>query len=1164
MPCQVSVQTPLKDKHVTSLMTIAGEATHLFLGMNRAEAALVPQFDAVPAVESVFVGAKNVDAWTEGKSFDWEFDVSNLPTGQWTLVVNAWAAPDSDFPGQAQGSCEARVNIYVDNSCPSDELIAPLNSDAGGNYFQTMPVQVELEDNSGVQSAHLEDESGAILHEFPLTNDGEGMQMLQTVVDICDYGTGVETFHLVVTDELGNTCSHALTPNIIRCPRLARVHTVDVADDLIVRNLVRHDQDGDGRKDIIGATNLGIAVFRNNEAGYLEEPTLIEGIEGPLTMVAPRDVNGDGKSDYIVVGSQSSVAAVRVYLRGTVCQPDPEWIPGTDDVVALAKEEHPVVCADGYGLAQELELGGSDTAHLLHDVAHDPDALSLEPKIDVIVGTDSAAAALVVMLGVEGTNDNAEAGGVPWCHWWQPQWNGLGEELPKPAHAVSKCFRDPMNFPGVPNISSLASADFVEDSTNSPDLIAARAEQGILTVFPNDGLANFQTPYSAWLPGPATNLIPQLFNIDQGGAGNKQHMDVMFAIPSLGQIWTIYGDGKGNWLQAIEEGSGMDYTARRVTCVEGEPSHVMLDYLDELPGQGTATLDMLVTNKLHGTLMMYKGASLNPTTGARFDVSSIVDAMDSPIQVLLNYINDDVYHDAVMLRADGKRIAIAYGADPSKPVTDAQYGPLGSFIGGVHVPTVIPNQPLSSYHVCTRSDQQAGTDQPSLGTPEQRLAPEYMLVGNFVNDGSPERPDLVMVTELSATITGSEELTGDPLVPMLTYQWDNKTQMPSELVQVSALIPQQSICQHDGDVECEEESNGEKGTVLSVTQGNFDFDAGPDIAMVTDTSYASTDDSGAKADFPEYPTLDVMENDGTGLPHLGSFAQHGSPSDSPAVAELDGTWIDLGVAAGSRPVSVAAIHCQGVTSDPLTDLAVLAERETDEYSRAQLSVYQSKGNQYQRMGPIEYFDDGQVGIVVRSALLGPTQQFDNQDKFSDLVALTTGGIYVYEGAPNCLFNRVAQMTTGLGGKWLAVGDLNDDKYAELVVPLNDGSITVAHGIDGKFWSTPVKIKPEDGLSFAQVEIADLNGDGFPDVLAYEKNHNALYTFVNNGWGDVHLAKPFVTALSQGAASFGVKDINGDQCLDLLVLSPVTKAVGIFRNQTTALGVACIHGNKLVP
>ena len=312
MPCQVSIKSPVEDKHVTSLMTIEAEASHLFLGMNRAEAALVPLFESVPAVDSVLIGAKNVDAWTDGKSFDWEFDVSNLPTGEWSLVVNAWADPNPEYPGQAQGLCETRRTIFVDNACPSDELIAPLNSEDGGNYFQTMPVQVDLDDNTGVQSAHLENESGTVLHEFVLTDDGQGVQSLQTVLDVCDYGTGVEKFHLVVTDDLGNSCSHELTPNIIRCPRLARVHTVDATDELTLHRLGVHDEDGDARKDIIAPSNLGIAVLRNNENGFLEDPVLVPEIQGPLSMVTPLDLNDDGKSDYVVLGNTGGVAVVRV------------------------------------------------------------------------------------------------------------------------------------------------------------------------------------------------------------------------------------------------------------------------------------------------------------------------------------------------------------------------------------------------------------------------------------------------------------------------------------------------------------------------------------------------------------------------------------------------------------------------------------------------------------------------------------------------------------------------------------------------------------------------------------------------------------------------------------------------------------------------------------
>ena len=108
-----------------------------------------------------------------------------------------------------------------------------------------------------------------------------------------------------------------------------------------------------------------------------------------------------------------------------------------------------------------------------------------------------------------------------------------------------------------------------------------------------------------------------------------------------------------------------------------------------------------------------------------------------------------------------------------------------------------------------------------------------------------------------------------------------------------------------------------------------------------------------------------------------------------------------------------------------------------------LSIIQSKGNSYQRYGDLEYFDLGQDPIVVRAGLFGTSLGVGAGDTISDLVAVTSKAVYVYEGLPNCIFQRIAQLAVGAEPQWVAVGDLNDDSFAELVVPLADGTLTVA-------------------------------------------------------------------------------------------------------------------------
>jgi len=136
---------------------------------------------------------------------------------------------------------------------------------------------------------------------------------------------------------------------------------------------------------------------------------------------------------------------------------------------------------------------------------------------------------------------------------------------------------------------------------------------------------------------------------------------------------------------------------------------------------------------------------------------------------------------------------------------------------------------------------------------------------------------------------------------------------------------------------------------------------------------------------------------------------------------------------------------------------------------------------------------------------------------------------------------------------VAVGDVNGDGNPDAVV-VNAiygeyefwGSVSVLLGNgDGTF--QPAVTYGTGGTSTAGIAVADVNGDGRPDLLVINPCGWNQCTFVNNAEGTVGVLlgngdgtfQPAVTYGTGGASTAGiaVADVNGDGRPDLLVINP---------------------------
>jgi hypothetical protein len=121
-----------------------------------------------------------------------------------------------------------------------------------------------------------------------------------------------------------------------------------------------------------------------------------------------------------------------------------------------------------------------------------------------------------------------------------------------------------------------------------------------------------------------------------------------------------------------------------------------------------------------------------------------------------------------------------------------------------------------------------------------------------------------------------------------------------------------------------------------------------------------------------------------------------------------------------------------------------------------------------------------------------------------------------------------------GGYSVTAADLNGDGHLDLVA-VNEGKVGVLLGNgDGTF--KRVMKYPPGGSSPSSLAIADVNGDGKPDILV-SNNYGAVGVLLGNGDGRF---QPPVTYSSGGSLDYGlaVGDLNGDGYPDVAFASGV--------------------------
>ena len=170
----------------------------------------------------------------------------------------------------------------------------------------------------------------------------------------------------------------------------------------------------------------------------------------------------------------------------------------------------------------------------------------------------------------------------------------------------------------------------------------------------------------------------------------------------------------------------------------------------------------------------------------------------------------------------------------------------------------------------------------------------------------------------------------------------------------------------------------------------------------------------------------------------------------------------------------------------------------------------------------------------------------NEDGLADLAIVEYGGsgdgtLGIYLGEGNGRFRKSATYKLGPESLSVAVGDFNGDGHLD-VAALNEGAlgrkgsfmIFTGKG-DGKFDTSPTSYKL--GGDPYSIAAADLNGDGYPDLVVAEYEGECVAVMLNDRKGKFSGPVCYSTYGPSPAVYVIIADLNNDKVPDLAVATP---------------------------
>jgi len=180
----------------------------------------------------------------------------------------------------------------------------------------------------------------------------------------------------------------------------------------------------------------------------------------------------------------------------------------------------------------------------------------------------------------------------------------------------------------------------------------------------------------------------------------------------------------------------------------------------------------------------------------------------------------------------------------------------------------------------------------------------------------------------------------------------------------------------------------------------------------------------------------------------------------------------------------------------------------------------------------------------------------NDDNFQDFAVanFTDGTLTIFEGNPTSpgSFGTGTTIPVGAGPTWISTGFFNTktdttNTIVDLAVANQTaGTVSILHGNgDGTFTTEPVLTLPS-GAGPTAIAVGDFNNDGFADLAVVNKNANTVSIFLGNG--DETFQTPTTTLVTGNAPTSIVAQAfnpNAPGIIDLAVTNSTDNTLQIF-------------------
>lgn len=174
----------------------------------------------------------------------------------------------------------------------------------------------------------------------------------------------------------------------------------------------------------------------------------------------------------------------------------------------------------------------------------------------------------------------------------------------------------------------------------------------------------------------------------------------------------------------------------------------------------------------------------------------------------------------------------------------------------------------------------------------------------------------------------------------------------------------------------------------------------------------------------------------------------------------------------------------------------------------------------------------------------------NQDGNLDIAIAnrSSNDVSVLLGKGNGTFAAQVKYSAGTGGPdpvSIAAADVNGDGYPDLIVA-DSGTNSVAVLINAGNGTFKAAVAYKVGKSPSAVAVGDLNGDGFPDIAVTDSGDNTLYVLTNSGTGT--FTTTYTGSTGGTPTDIVIANFNGGGLNDIAYTNESTNQVEVLLNQ----------------